>query len=114
MSRALPSLTTRSLVRRWPDDHPIAWITPASRPIGGGALTMTPLPVGLPNGQPYAGMDPSNPATYVRPWRPAPGMIGYLNFDGAARQDETPMGGVWGAPARVRARAGARPRKRPR
>jgi hypothetical protein len=28
-------------------------------------------------------MDPSDPATYVRPYRPARGMIAWLNFDGA-------------------------------
>jgi hypothetical protein len=33
--------------------------------------------------RPYMGMDPSDPATYTRPYRPARGMIGWLNFDGA-------------------------------
>jgi hypothetical protein len=41
-------------------------------------------------------------------------MIGFLNFDGAARQDSTDMGGVWGSPATQLAPAGARPRRRPR
>jgi len=42
------------------------------------------------SGPDYKGMDPSNPATYVRPWAPQPGMITYLNFDGASMQDRTP------------------------
>jgi hypothetical protein len=42
------------------------------------------------SGPRFKGMDPSNPATYVRPWNPAPGMIGYLNFDGAQMQAHTP------------------------
>lgn len=40
-------------------------------------------PVGTTD-RPYVGMDPTEPATWVRPYRPAPGMIGWLNFDGAA------------------------------
>lgn len=28
----------------------------------------------------YLGMDPSDPATWPRPFNPQPGMIGYLNF----------------------------------
>jgi hypothetical protein len=39
-------------------------------------------------------MDPSNPATWVRPWNPQPGMIGRLNFDGAQLQARQPAGGV--------------------
>jgi hypothetical protein len=29
-------------------------------------------------------MDPTDRSTWVRPWNPAPGMIGWLNYDGAA------------------------------
>jgi len=42
------------------------------------------------SGPEFNGMDPSAPATYTRPWNPAPGMIAYLNFDGAALQSRTP------------------------
>lgn len=46
------------------------------------------------SGPTYNGMDPSDPATYMRPWNPQPGMVARLNFDGAARQAETPTGGL--------------------
>lgn len=116
MSRSLSSWTTRPFPRRWPTDHPITHVTPgAGRPIGRGALAMPPLTTLAPsNGRPFAGMDPSDPATYVRPWRPQPGMVARFNFDGAARQDRTDMGGVWGAPAAQLTPAGARPERRPR
>ena len=71
-------------------------------PINGGALVMAPLPVGI-NGQPYMGMDPSAPATWVRPYNPQPGMVARLNFDGAAYQGNTPMGGTWRNPMHDRA-----------
>lgn len=118
MSRSLSS-TTRPFRRTWgTGPHPDIQVTEGdgTRPGSGGALTVTgPVAMaGLPGGQPFLGMDPSNPATWVRPYRPQPGMIGYLNFDGAAQQGNTPMGGVWGNPAATRRQAGARPRKRPR
>jgi hypothetical protein len=85
------------------------------RPGSGGAPVITgPLPVTAPNGRPFAGMDPSDPGTYVRPWNPADGMIGYLNFNGAMMQDYTDTGGVWSNPASWNATVGARPRRRPR
>lgn len=110
------SSTTRPLVRRWPTDHPMAPIVAGAgtRPLPGGALALAPLPVLGPGGRPFAGMDPSDPVTFTRPWNPAPGMIGYLNFDGAQAQAQTDMGGVWGAPAAQHAQAGARPKRRPR
>ena len=76
--------------------HPHVSVVPAfrDRPMPGGALVMFPLPVGV-NGQPWNGMDPSAPATWVRPWNPQPGMIAQLNFDGAKQQWDTPMGGTW-------------------
>ena len=76
--------------------HPHVTVETAfrGRPCSGGALVMAPLPIGL-NGQPYMGMDPSAPATWVRPWNPQPGMIALLNFDGAKEQYDTPMGGTW-------------------
>jgi hypothetical protein len=74
----------------------------AGHPLGAGAVTMARIdfyrPAQGPPGEPYAGMDPSNPVTWVRPWNPAPGMIARLNFDGAARQGDTPMGGTWRNP----------------
>lgn len=72
-------------------------------PIGGGAIVINSLPVGQ-NDQPYNGMDPSAPATWVRPWNPQPGMIQQLNFDGAKYQGNTPMGGTWHYPRPVRDR----------
>jgi hypothetical protein len=73
---------------------------------------MVPGLVVGPGAQPFKGMDPSDPTTYVRPWRPAPGMVAYLNFDGAARQGETEMGGLWGLPAYREAKAGGRPKRK--
>jgi hypothetical protein len=75
------------------------------RPLPGGAMVLAPLPVGA-DGQPYLGMDPSAPATWVRPWNPQPGMIARLNFDGAQAQGNTPMGGTWRNPQRDRADVG--------
>ena len=42
------------------------------------------------SGPAYKGMDPSDPLTYTREWNPQPGMIGYLNYDGAQMQGRTP------------------------
>jgi hypothetical protein len=39
-------------------------------------------PVGTTD-KPYVGMDPSDPQTYVREYNPVPGMIAWLNYDGA-------------------------------
>jgi len=71
------------------------------RPLPGGAVVLAPMPVGA-DGQPFLGMDPSAPATWVRPWNPQPGMVAYLNFDGAKAQSDTPTGGVWRGPQRDR------------
>lgn len=54
---------------------------------------------------PYQGMDPSDPTTWVRPYRPAAGMIGYLNFDGAQPNVTQTTGGPprsWGRNRRHR------------
>lgn len=54
--------------------------------LAGGAVILQGLPsTDLPAGQGfrYLGMDPSDPATWPRPFNPAPGMISYLN--GACR-----------------------------
>jgi hypothetical protein len=65
-----------------------------ARPLPGGSLVLWPMPVGL-GGQPFLGMDPSDPTTWVRPYNPQPGMVERLNFDGAKHQAMTPMGGTW-------------------
>ena len=95
--------STRDFPATYSSVHPMADVTPAfpGRPCSGGALTMYPLPVGV-NGQPYNGMDPSDPVSWVRPWNPQPGMIAQLNFDGAKQQWDTPMGGTWRNPMRDR------------
>jgi len=79
------------------------------RPCQAWAPVMAPLQAGI-NGQPYNGMDPSAPVTWVRPWNPQPGMVARLNFDGAKMQGETPMGGTWRNP--MRDRADVKPRRR--
>jgi len=98
---------TRPLPATYGEEHP-GWGSTwrrGERPLPGGALVMAPLPVGV-NGQPYLGMDPSAPVTYVRPWNPQPGMIAMLNFDGAKYQGMTPMGGTWRNVQRDRADVG--------
>ena len=62
---------------------------PACSPAAAG---MVPMDATM-SGPSYKGMDPSDPGTWVRPWEPVPGMISYLNFDGARYQDYTPTGG---------------------
>ena len=76
---------------RW---DPLAWIDEPGRLARGGAVPLAAMygPSGLvgPVGStdhPYVGMDPSDPVTWVRPYNPQPGMIGYLNFDGAMPND---------------------------
>lgn len=94
MTRHLSS--TRAFPATYGTGHPDIAISAdlTARPCAGGALVMAPLPVGV-NGQPFLGMDPSAPSTWVRPWNPQPGMIARLNFDGAKEQAYTPMGGTW-------------------
>lgn len=94
---------TRPFPATYSQVHPHVTVAVAfrQRPCSGGALVMAPLPVGL-NGQPFLGMDPSAPVTWVRPWNPQPGMVGRLNFDGAKYQGDTPMGGTWRGPQRDR------------
>ena len=76
---------------RW---HRPVWIDEVGGLLRGGSVPLAPLygPAGLvgPVGStdhPYVGMDPSDPVTWVRPYNPQPGMIGYLNFDGAKPND---------------------------
>jgi hypothetical protein len=95
MSRQLS--TTRPFPRRWSSGpHPDIHISEMGghRPLPGGALTMAPLPVTGPGGLWWAGMDPSDPATWVRPWNPQAGMISRLNFDGAGASMRAPVGGL--------------------
>jgi len=84
-------------------NHGVIHMTPGcpDRPIDGHSVTMAPLDFNL-SGPAYKGMDPSNPATYVRLWNPAPGMIEFLNFDGANMQAHTPTQVQRGSQARKR------------
>ena len=111
MTRHLAS--TRSFPASYGTLHPHVHVTAAfrGRPCAGGALVLAPLPVGL-NGQPYLGMDPSAPVTWVRPYNPQPGMVSRLNFDGAKAQSSTPMGQTWRNPMRDRADVGRGWRRR--
>jgi hypothetical protein len=84
----------RRPVRGWgKHSHPVIHITPGfpGRPCSShSAPTLEPYNL---DGPQFKGMDPSDPATYVRAWAPQPGMIAYLNFDGAQMQERTPTGG---------------------
>jgi hypothetical protein len=72
-------------------NHTPICVTPGApgRPVNSFGVIMAPNPTNM-SGPEFKGMDPSNPATFVREWNPAPGMIGYLNFDGASMQGTTP------------------------
>ena len=51
--------------------------------MGGATILNTAGWVGMRRGNTgygYLGMDPSDPSTYIRPFNPVPGMIGYLNW----------------------------------
>ena len=74
--------------------HPVIHVTPGfpSRPCRAYSAPLSDLPYNM-SGPQYKGMDPSDPATWTRPYAPQPGMISYLNFDGAAMQAMTPTGG---------------------
>jgi hypothetical protein len=75
--------------------HPNIAITPGfpGRPCNSYSAPFTGAPAATMSGPGFKGMDPSDPATYTRPWAPQPGMISYLNFDGAQLQDRSPTGG---------------------
>src|SRR5215831_10214047 len=87
---------TRPMPRTWGAYEPVPFVSDgaATRPVGMGMVALAPLDATV-SGPLYQGMDPSNPSTWVRQWNPQPGMIGYLNFDGAALQARTPTGGVF-------------------
>jgi hypothetical protein len=84
----------RSFAPMYGDELPVHKLTrhPGWRPLPGGAPVINSLPDAIPGAQPFAGMDPSNPVTWVRPWNPQPGMISFLNFDGAKQQAYSPTG----------------------
>ena len=51
--------------------------------MGGATILNTGGWIGMRRGNTgygYLGMDPSDPATWIRPFNPAPGMIGWLNW----------------------------------
>jgi hypothetical protein len=84
-------------------NHQTIGLTPGTpaRPVNAYSAAMN-LSVANMSGPQYQGMDPSNPATFVRPWNPAPGMIAQLNFDGASMQAHTPTQVQRGPQARPR------------
>lgn len=88
---------TRPIRRGWGHRHGLVHVTGgAGRPLPAVNAAVT-LPLTFTDAGPsYKGMDPSDPLTWPRPWNPVPGMISYLNFDGAAMalQGRTPTGGV--------------------
>ena len=74
-------------------NHQTIHITPGTpdRPINPNLAAIMRQDVANMSGPLFQGMDPSNPATFTRPWNPQPGMIAYLNLDGA---QPNPAGGV--------------------
>jgi len=81
---------TRPITRAWGHRHPVVLATPGGRPLPGGTVGITHAMTFTDAGPSYKGMDPTDPATWVRMWNPAPGMIARLNYDGAAFQGRTP------------------------
>lgn len=83
---------TRPMERGYGHRHPHVRVTglgELTRP--GGTVALAPLSA-TDAGPVFKGMDPSDPSTWVRQWNPQPGMIAYLNFDGARMQARTPTG----------------------
>lgn len=81
---------TRQFGRTSPRWHPHVDCTTHGKMMYGGALSLPLLcgPAGyagaIPGTDlPYYGMDPSDPRTHTRQYNPQPGMIPFLNFDGA-------------------------------
>jgi hypothetical protein len=87
----------RPFQRRYARWHPHVHVTSGGtiHRRGAPALSMAAGPAGIVRQPgtdlPYQGMDPSDPNTWVRPYRPRPGMISFLNLDGAV---PNPTGGV--------------------
>jgi hypothetical protein len=95
---------------------PVSVLSGAGRPLAAG-LPSCAIPAATQKGAGgwvFAGMDPTDMSTYVRPWNPQPGMIAYLNFDGAAVAGDSDTGGVGRRDVRYRTLAGGRPKRRPR
>jgi hypothetical protein len=84
-------------------NHTPIYVTPGcpDRPVNSFGVMMAANPSNM-SGPQFKGMDPSNPVTFVRQWNPAPGMIAFLNFDGAAMQERTPTQLQRGPQARPR------------
>ena len=84
-------------------NHPPVHVTPAfpGRPCNSYSAAFRMGGANM-SGPAYAGMDPSDPSTWVRTWNPAPGMISFLNFDGAAMSGRTPTQLQRGPQARPR------------
>lgn len=96
---------TRYFPMAYSQEEPPVWVCDdwaGGRPLPGGELIVDTPVLGVA-GQPYMGMDPSAPTTWVRPYNPQPGMIARLNFDGAKLQGDTPTGGVFRNPMHDRA-----------
>ena len=72
--------STRDFPMTYSQSHPYVEVSPAfrGRPCEARMPVMAPLPVAGAGGQPYMGMDPSAPVTWVRPWNPQPGMVARL------------------------------------
>lgn len=85
----------RPIRRTYDQFHPDVMIHSVGPLHRGGAVGLnmnTVGPVGTKDA-PYMGMDPSDPLTWTRPYRPEPGMISYLNFDGANVNQTQTTGG---------------------
>jgi hypothetical protein len=85
-------------------NHQTIHITPGTpdRPINPNLAAIMRQDVANMSGPLFQGMDPSNPATFTRPWNPQPGMIAQLNFDGAPNAAHNPTGTYAGSQARPR------------
>jgi hypothetical protein len=92
---------SRPFPRRYGQWHPVVCATPAGTLLRGGVPDFVPLgggpfgpvgPVGTTD-HPYTGMDPSDPVTWTRPYRPVAGMVAWLNFDGAVPNVTQTTGG---------------------
>jgi hypothetical protein len=76
----------RQFPATWDQFHPWVTVSNDAPPPRWGVIPCIDFydPTGGPASQPrYVGMDPSDPATWTRPYNPQPGMIGYLPVDGA-------------------------------
>lgn len=97
---------TRPFHRSWGTHHPLIHVTEGGQLLRCGTVALASWDAN-DAGPTYKGMDPSDPLTYVREWRPQPGMIAYLNFDGASMQGRTPAGGLQRGSQRRGARGSA-------